>query len=157
MFVIRQAEKKDLFQIRKLLKEVGLSDRGIEEHLHHFFIAEIPAEKEGEVSPLVGMVGMEVYPPYGLIRSFVLERAPWNSKVGVNMIQVIISYAEQMGLSRIYLLAGQTTHFFTRLGFVKTEEENLPEELHQSDHLKQSIARGQPMVYTCEDPSSLPH
>lgn len=157
MFVIRQAEKKDLFQIRKLLKEVGLSDRGIEEHLHHFFIAELPPEKEGGVSPMVGMVGMEVYPPYGLIRSFVLERAPWNSKVGVNMIQVIISYAEQMGLDRVYLLAGQSTQFFTRLGFVKTGEEHLPEELRRSSHLKHSIARGQPMVYTCEDPSSLPH
>ncbi|MBA4548124.1 hypothetical protein H1R82_01455 [Thermoactinomyces intermedius] len=157
MFVIRQAEKKDLFQIRKLLKEVGLNDRGIEEHLDHFFIAELPAGGKGDVSQMVGIVGMEVYPPYGLIRSFVLERAPWNSKVGVHMIQVILSYAEQMGLSRIYLLAGQSTHFFSRLGFVKTGEEHLPEELHQSAHLKQSIHRGQPMVYTCENPTSLPH
>lgn len=95
MFVIRQAEKKDLFQIRKLIKEVGLRDRGIEQHLQHFFIAEVPAENKGEVSPMVGVVGMEVYPPYGLIRSFVLERAPWNSKVGINMIQVLLSYAEK--------------------------------------------------------------
>ena len=47
MFIIRQAEKKDLFQIRKLLKEVGLNDRGIEEHLDHFFIAELPGGGKG--------------------------------------------------------------------------------------------------------------
>lgn len=156
MFVIRQAEKKDLFQIRKLIKEVGLRDRGIEQHLQHFFIAEVPAENKGEVSPMVGVVGMEVYPPYGLIRSFVLERAPWNSKVGINMIQVLLSYAEKMGLSHIYLLAGQSTRFFTQLGFVKTGQEDIPEQLHQSEHLVKSMSEGQPMVYTFRK-QPLPH
>ncbi|MBA4602945.1 GNAT family N-acetyltransferase [Thermoactinomyces mirandus] len=147
MFVIRQAEKKDLFQIRKLIKEVGLRDRGIEQHLHHFFIAEVPSVNEGKVSPMVGVVGMEVYPPYGLLRSFVLERAPWNSKVGMNMIRILLSYAEKMGLSHIFLLAGQSTRFFTQLGFVKTGQDDIPEELRQSEHLAKSISQGQPMVY----------
>ncbi|MGA8942642.1 MAG: GNAT family N-acetyltransferase [Thermoactinomyces sp.] len=156
MFVIRQAEKKDLFQIRKLIKEVGLRDRGIEQHLQHFFIAEIPSQNKGEVSPMVGVVGMEVYPPYGLIRSFVLERAPWNSKVGVDMIRELLLYAEKMGLSRIYLLAGQSTRFFTQLGFVKMDQKEIPELLHQSEHLLKSMSQGQPMVYHFKK-QPLPH
>ncbi len=156
MFVIRQAEKKDLFQIKKLIKEVGLRDKGIEQHLHHFFVAEIPSEDKEEVKPMVGVVGMEVYPPYGLIRSFVLERAPWNSRVGINMIQVLLSYAEEMGLSHIYLLAGQSTRFFTQLGFVKAGLEEIPEKLLQSEHLVKSMSQGQPMVYTFRN-HPLPH
>lgn len=148
MFVIRRAIERDVFQVRKLLKEAGLNDKGIEEHIDHFFVVEIPTEK-GTTAQLVGAVGMEVYRPYGLLRSFVLERAPWNAKVGMNMIQTLLSYASQLRLSHIYLLAGASQEFFTQLGFTEIEYERMPAEIQESDHVERSRQQGKPMVYRC--------
>ncbi|MFC7440076.1 GNAT family N-acetyltransferase [Laceyella putida] len=148
MFVIRRAIERDVFQVRKLLKEAGLNDKGINDHIEHFFVVEMPAE-EGMTAQLVGAVGMEVYKPYGLLRSFVLERAPWNTKVGMNMIQILLSYAGKLRLSHVYLLAGASQEFFTQMGFSEIEHEKLPAEIQESEHVERSRERGTPMVYSC--------
>jgi amino-acid N-acetyltransferase len=150
MFVIRRAEEKDLFRVRRLIKDAGLNDKGIEKHLSHFFVAET-AEGE-EMSQMIGVVGMEVHGPYGLLRSFVLERASWNPKVGLNMIGILLSYAKKLKLERVYLLAGASTSFFGELGFSEVAVQDLPEELMASEHLERSVFKGTPMVYTCFSP-----
>jgi amino-acid N-acetyltransferase len=147
LFIVRRAAEEDLFRLRRLLKEAGLNDRGIEPHIRHFFVVET-SEKEG-VPEMVGAVGMEVYGQSGLIRSFVLKRGPWNGKVGVEMMRFLLQYAQGLGLSRVYLLAGASMSFFREIGFKEIAPDDLPEQLWNSGHLERSIHCGVLMVYHC--------
>lgn len=148
MFVIRRAAERDLFQMRRLLIEAGLNDHGIEDHLQHFFVVESPGEKE-KPPQIVGAIGMEVYNPYGLLRSFVLKRASWNPGIGVKLIHILLSYAGHLKLSHVYLLAGTSTSFFEQMGFTVIPFEDIPEGILESEHLERSASKGTPMVYAC--------
>jgi amino-acid N-acetyltransferase len=147
MFVIRRAGEHDLFRIRRLIKDAGLNDKGIESHLLHFFVVETANDDE-ESPQMVGVVGMEVHGSIGLLRSFVLERASWNGKVGVNMMEILLAYAAKLGLTHVYLLAGASTSFFSELGFVEVAFADLPDVLKESEHFERSLYKGTPMVYT---------
>jgi N-acetylglutamate synthase-like GNAT family acetyltransferase len=148
MFVIRRAAKQDLFQMRRLLNEAGLNDHGIEDHLRHFFVVESPGEKENPPQ-IVGAIGMEVYRPYGLLRSFVLKRASWNPGIGVKLIHILLSYAGHLKLSHVYLLAGASASFFEEMGFSVIPFEEIPEDIQESEHMERTASKGTPMVYSC--------
>jgi N-acetylglutamate synthase-like GNAT family acetyltransferase len=148
MFIIRRVVERDLTPVRQLLREAQLNDQGVEDHLEHFFVVEYPGEKK-EDQALVGAVGMEVYKPYGLLRSFVLERSSWNLKIGLQMIQILLSYAGHLKLSHVYLLAGASLPFFEQMGFTAISLDELPEEIRASPHLEHTVSQGTPMVYIC--------
>jgi amino-acid N-acetyltransferase len=149
MFAIRQAEEKDVFQIKRLLKDAGVNDKGVEDFIEHFFVVEEVDNEDADVSQMVGAVDMEVYEEYGLLRSFVLQRASWNPKVGLQLIEILLSYAQKCKLSEVYMLAGESNAFFEQIGFQEISKEALPEAIKNSSHLKRSIPNGTPMVYSC--------
>lgn len=149
MFAIRQAMEKDVFQIKRLLRDANVNEKGVEESIQHFFIVEERDENDGNVSQMVGAVGMEMHGKYGLLRSFVLQRATWNPRVGLQLIEILLSYAVKCKLSKVYMLAGDCNTFFEQLGFTTVEKEELPEEIQNSMHMKRSIENGTPMVYSC--------
>ncbi|SEM80294.1 GNAT family N-acetyltransferase [Lihuaxuella thermophila] len=148
MFVIRRAAERDLFQMRRLLNETGLNDHGMEDHLRHFFVVERPGGEE-EPPEIVGAIGMEVYHPFGLLRSFVLKRASWNPAIGVKLIHILLSYAAQLKLTHVYLLAGTTTSFFEQMGFSVIPFADIPEDIQESEHMERCASKGTPMVYAC--------
>jgi len=150
MHIIRKAVEQDLFQVRKLIKEAGLHDQGVEEHLEHFFVVEDRSESE-DPPRLVGAVGMEVHEPYGLLRSFVLKRASWNKKVGVRMIEILLNHAANIRLKSVYLLAGDASPFFTQFGFEAVKKEDLPPPILKSDHVRRTVHQGIPMVFSCSE------
>lgn len=149
MFAIRQATEKDIFQIKRLLRDANVNEKGVEESVQHFFVVEEINEEDVGVSQMVGAVGMEVHGQYGLLRSFVLQRANWNPRVGLQLIDILLSYAVKSKLSKVYMLAGDCNAFFEQIGFSAVEKEELPEEIQCSTHMKRSIANGTPMVYSC--------
>jgi amino-acid N-acetyltransferase len=148
MFIIRRAVEQDLSSIKQLLHKMELNDQGMEEHLSHFFVVEY-LEEAREDQPLIGVMGMEVYEPYALLRSFVLERASWNLKIGLQMMQILLSYAGHLQLSHVYLLAGDSSPFFAQMGFTTILREQFPEEVQASLHVKRSDLQAIPMAYTC--------
>jgi amino-acid N-acetyltransferase len=150
MLIIRRAVQQDLTPIRKLLQNMELHDQGMEDHLSHFFVAEYLGEHSANpYQPLIGVMGMEVYAPYALLRSFVVERTSWNRKVGLQMMQILLSYADHLKLSHVYLLAGESLPFFERIGFTAIGREQLPENIYDSLHQQRSDVQSTPMMYTC--------
>ncbi|MBD1372117.1 hypothetical protein IC620_07050 [Hazenella sp. IB182357] len=152
MFTIRKAKETDIFSVRRMLKEANINDMGIDQHIQHFFVVEVHAEEvDGEdvKAQMVGAVGMEVYKPYGLLRSFVLDRASWKSEIGLKMVEILLMYAEDKDLEQVYLFAGASSAFFEQIGFAKTTVSELPAEILESDHLKRTIHNGIPMMYKC--------
>lgn len=145
MFMIRHAVGQDLARVKELIQSAGMNDQGIDEGLQHFFIAENPAQEP----VLVGAVGMEVYAPYGLLRSFVLERGMTNLRVGLQMMQILLAYAGHLRLSHVYLVAGANPTFFEQLGFFQVSPEELPDEIQKSEHVQEVMKQGMLMVYSC--------
>jgi amino-acid N-acetyltransferase len=96
---------------------------------------------------LVGTVGIEVYPPYGLLRSFVLKKEVCNLKISLQMIEILLQYAASLALKEVYLFAKETSPFLMQMGFSKIAMEELPYPIVQS--LKSMGRQGIPMVYTC--------
>src|SRR5690606_38688724 len=101
MVAVRRADKGDGETIARLLRQAGISDRGVDDHLGHFLIV----EEEGSCRT-IGTVGLEIYGDKGLLRSFVMESDAWNGKTGLELIDVVLSYVRQSELREIYLLAG---------------------------------------------------
>ena len=108
-----------------------MNERGVEESVEHFFVVEEIDEQDAGISQLVGAVGMEVHEPYGLLRSFVLQGATWNPKIGLQLIEILLSYALKCKLSKVYMLAGDCNTFFEQIGFTSVEKDQLPQQIQK--------------------------
>ncbi|SFI66973.1 GNAT family N-acetyltransferase [Thermoflavimicrobium dichotomicum] len=147
MFLIRRAQASDLHSVRHLLKRSKIKDQGIDQHLEHFFLVEQASEGEEHVK-IVGMIGLEVYKPYGLLSSFILAKASWSAKIGIHLIKIILTYAETIQLLEVYLLAGHAADLFQQMGFEVITYEELPEEIRGTGHIQLCQEKdGVPMVY----------
>lgn len=150
MQIVRKATEADLSYIKQLIQEAGLDDAGVEKGLEHFFVVEDVCEWSD--SPhLVGTVGMEVYPPYGLLRSFVLKKEAWNVKISLRMMEILLRYASDLSLKKVYLFARETTPFFSQMGFSKISPEELPSSIVRSQHGQRMGRQGIPMMFSCSN------
>ncbi|MBI3189580.1 MAG: GNAT family N-acetyltransferase, partial [Ignavibacteriales bacterium] len=104
---IRTAEHKDLHNIHELLQQVSLPIEGISEHIHHFLVAV-------DEMKIIGTIGLEVYPPAGLIRSAAVLPEIQKSGIGTKLYNTLISIAEEKQLTELYLLTNTAETYFTR-------------------------------------------
>jgi amino-acid N-acetyltransferase len=92
---------------------------------------------------LVGMGGIESYPPYGLLRSLVVA-APYRGKgYGKALCQCLVEQACEAGIQELYLLTTTADSFFANLGFARIERNSAPTAIHNTrefSHLCPSIA-----------------
>ncbi|TCS95576.1 GNAT family N-acetyltransferase [Hazenella coriacea] len=144
MLVIRKANREDLKGIQQLLVESGLYHHDLSEHLQHFLVVE-----SSEGCEILGVAGMEVYHPYGLLRSFVLKREIWKPQIGLQLIQMLLMQAEKLKCDSIFLITNTLAPLFEPLGFSMIQKEELPESIRTSAHLNSSMSHGIPMVYHC--------
>lgn len=131
--VIRIATEKDLLPIQHLLAKANLSERGIEQNIDNFLVVEDAAKK------IIGTVGIEPIGKDGLLRSLVMSSESWNAKIGLNFIELAVSYGKQKGYETLYLLTNSSLPFFEYIGFEVMEESNIPEHIKQSDHFSQFV------------------
>lgn len=66
---------------------------------------------------LIGVIGIEVYSPVGLLRSLVVATAYRNGGYGRALISDAEAWASQQGVKALYLLTTTATAFFERLGY----------------------------------------
>ncbi len=132
MYKIRQANTQDIPRILELLQDAGLSQSGVDQHLHTFFIV----EDEGNRSKLAGSAGMEIYQENALLRSFVLKQGAWND-VGLQLFKYLFLWAKQHRVKNLYLLAGVSPTFFQLLGFQPVSWTEVPSSIKNSEHLQQ--------------------
>jgi amino-acid N-acetyltransferase len=128
--VVRLAKENDMIAMEQLLDKTKLNKVGIAENLDNFLVVE---DLRSEPLPsIVGMVGLEIYGDKGILRSLVLRSEGWNSKVGVELIALIISYGWRKGLKEIYLMASSSRSFFEYWGFVELAWDDVPDQLKVS-------------------------
>ena len=85
---------------------------------------------EGNV--LVGTGGLEVYGPYGLLRSLSVKLGIRGKSVGTNICEYLIDEAKHRKLKAIYLLTETASGFFQKRGFQEVAREHVPRELKAS-------------------------
>ncbi len=121
--LIEDAESFEAF--RSLLKSSGLpaDDLDYERDL-------LVGYYEGE--ELVGTGGLEIYGPYGLLRSLSVKMGIRGKAVGSTITEYLLAEAKARKLKGIYLLTETAHGFFQKKGFEDVPREAVPEEVQRS-------------------------
>jgi amino-acid N-acetyltransferase len=117
--IFKRATLNDTDYIKKLLAKYDLPSEDISEHLEHFFIAEIK-------NKLIGVVGLELYGEFGLLRSLAVESSYRNKKIGKQLYNQIAMYAIQRKIEKLYLLTTTAATYFIKLGFKEIDRNKVP-------------------------------
>ncbi len=132
---VRAAQSEDLSAITELLEQSGLPTSGVPEWLPHFLVA----EHEGH---LVGVAGLELYGPSALLRS-VGVRPEWRgSGLGRQLVERLLTTAQERGTHDVYLLTTTAENYFPRFGFACIGRDQVPEQVQGS------------VEFTCACPAS---
>lgn len=123
------AGSADEERIRELLQAYGLPYEDIAEHLDHFIVAEMGAD-------LVGVVGLEVHGTTGLLRSLAVADAHRGKGIAKDLYTRILAHAHLQGVRELYLLTTTAEGFFSRLGFDKTNRDEVSESISATKEFK---------------------
>ena len=126
---IRPAAAGDLAGVLALLAEARLPAAGVADHFDAFLVA----EDDGR---LVGAVGVERYPPVGLLRSAVVAAGARGRGIGDALVRALLERSRADGLTELWLLTETAEPWFTRRGFVRRDRSEAPPALAVSEEFR---------------------
>ena len=121
---IEKPGAEDLQEIKQLLQQNKLPVEDIAD-LSHFFIA-----KKGK--KIAGVIGLEVYNQYGLLRSMVTDANYRKYSIASSLVDKLFQYAVELGLKEMYLLTETAEQYFQKKGFHTIERDNAPKAIKQT-------------------------
>jgi amino-acid N-acetyltransferase len=120
----------DEAKIRELLVLCKLPHEDITlEHLRHFLIL----KEEGEV---IGVVGVEVFGRFGLLRSLAVDPRWRRRRVGLHLTERAEEYAASTKIEALYLLTMTAEGFFAKRGYRKVERTSVPAPIQGTAEFK---------------------
>jgi amino-acid N-acetyltransferase len=109
-----------------LLRQAGLPTEDITaERVDDFFQA-------GEPQAPVGIVGLELSPPYALLRSLVVAPSARSSGLGSRLLAHAETHARSRGVRSLYLLTTTAEAFFAARGYVRADRNDAPPAIRSS-------------------------
>lgn len=81
---------------------------------------------------IIGVIGLEVYGDYGLLRSMVVDQAHRNNHIASHLVNRLESFAQSLGLQRMYLLTQTAESYFDRKGYRVIGRKDIPEAIKAS-------------------------
>jgi len=90
--------------------------------LHDFFVA----QEDGKV---IGLIGMEHYGDYGLLRSMVVHPDFRNKQIAADLVQTLEQRAKAAGIKALYLLTETAAGYFSKKGFSTVQREAVPDAI----------------------------
>jgi len=133
---IQTATASDYQTVCDLLSRHKLPVEDINRELTHFFIV-----KQQDL--LVGVIGMEQYGEFGLLRSMATDLAYRNNGIASSLVAALFAHSKKLGLKVMYLLTETAENFFAKKGFQKVNRDETPAAIKQSaefSHLCPSTA-----------------
>lgn len=85
---------------------------------------------------IIGSIGIELYPPNALLRSFVLHPDYRGKGIGNNMLQYLISYSSQKGIRDVHLLTDTADSYFISNGFIVANRNDAPAQIRKTSEFK---------------------
>ncbi|MEM7589137.1 MAG: arsenic resistance N-acetyltransferase ArsN2 [Myxococcota bacterium] len=137
-FVLQQASEKDLDIFAEKLGKNDLPFDDICGKTQHLYFVK-------ERDKQIGIVGLEVFEEYGLVRSLVVDASVRNRGYGRNTIESVIQLAKLKKLKALYLLTTTAEEFFRKLQFKPISREDVPHIVKQSEE----FTRLCPMTAVC--------
>jgi amino-acid N-acetyltransferase len=122
---IIQANQTHRQTIIELLKAEKLPVADLPGNLDHFFVATIDGE-------IIGALGLELYPPFGLLRSMVVLKDHRNQKIAAALVQALENHAIDLKVSSIYLLTETASTYFDKWNYQRIERSEVPDAIKQS-------------------------
>jgi amino-acid N-acetyltransferase len=122
---IIQANQTHRQLIIELLKTEKLPVEDLPGSLDHFLVAIININ-------LVGVIGLEPYVPYGLLRSMVVREDYRGQNIASLLIQSLEKHATGLNIGSIYLLTETASNYFTKQGYTHVDRTEVPEAIKQS-------------------------
>lgn len=119
----RLATENDLAAITALLEKYKLPATDIRSSKIDFILA-VTEEKQ-----VVGCIGVEQYLSHGLLRSFAVEKAYRNQKIGKTLFDELISLSVQNGVTIMHLLTTTAEEYFRAQDFVIADRNTAPDSI----------------------------
>ncbi|NJR59915.1 MAG: GNAT family N-acetyltransferase [Cyanobacteria bacterium CRU_2_1] len=116
---LTRATEADLPWMQQLLQENQLPDSDLPAVVNDLMLAY-------QGSELIGIAGIEPYPPYGLLRSFVITLSFRGQGYGRLLCNHLIAHASWTGIRELYLLTTTAESFFLKMGFDRVERQTVP-------------------------------
>ena len=135
---IQIAHSDNFPSLHELLTSSNLTTAGVTPTEGVYFAA-ISQER------IQGMVGFEQYGSAALLRSFAVRPEVRNSGLGAALVHHLLEHLKTVELSPVYLLTNTAEDYFSRLGFVKIDRQEIPALVLESSALGNSC----PASSTC--------
>jgi amino-acid N-acetyltransferase len=123
--IIQEATTTHRGSILELLAENKLPSEDIGVTLEHFWVA-LDNEQ------VIGAVGLEIYGPYGLLRSMVVSEAARSKGIAAMLVDNLEDKAGKMGIEEIFLLTETAPDYFMRRGYTEKRREEVPDPVKVS-------------------------
>jgi N-acetylglutamate synthase-like GNAT family acetyltransferase len=126
---IRLATAADLPEVERLLTEAELPTAGVAELLNatpsHFFVGEAGGA-------VIGVAGLEVCRDNGLLRSVAVHPDWRRHGLGRDLVQRVVSHAQERGVRALYLLTMTAERYFPRFDFEPIARDAVPVDVAQT-------------------------
>ena len=124
-FRAEPARPHDLGGVLELLRQTGLPETGVAEHLAHFVVV----RDEGRV---VGIGGLEIHGDDGVLRSIAVSTGFRGQGLGVLLVDAVLDLARLNDLKRVYLLTTTFRDYFEKRGFTEVPRDSAPKGIQAS-------------------------
>ena len=125
---INKADPKAYATVVALLRAAGLPTEDISKDLENFWIA----ETEGDA---IGVIGMDLYTPYGLLRSMTVLPEYRNKGIASRLVDQVEQLAKKLLLSELYLITNTAESYFSKKGFQLITKGELPDSVASSEEM----------------------
>ncbi len=85
-----------------------------------------------EKDQIVGVVGLEQYGEYGLLRSLATDAGYRNKGMAAQLLKAMFEFAKRSGIKELYLLTETAETYFEKKGFQKIDRAAVPEPVKES-------------------------
>jgi len=117
---IREATVTDVTFIKELLRDNDLPYEDISLDKVNLLIGY-------SNSKILGVIGVEIYGYFGLLRSLVIKEPFRERGLGKELVHRMIEYAKLKDVKELYLLTITAERFFGKLSFKKIKRGDVPE------------------------------
>lgn len=122
---IVKATEQSRGEIKSLLQYQSLPAEDLPDVLTDFYAA-VDAGK------LIGLIGMERYSHYGLLRSMVVHPDHRNKRIAEALVSRLEQDAKSTGITEMYLLTETADKYFSKKGYITITRDTVPAELKNS-------------------------
>ncbi len=123
MLIAQATNQRETIAATLLLAKLPIED--LPETLDNFLVAI-------ENGRLIGVIGLEIYGDYGLLRSLAVLPAHRNKGIAGKLIERLESLAGLKGLKELYLLTETAPEYFASKAFQKISRDEVPDEVKTS-------------------------